>query len=72
MKLKHSAGLAAGIAATTALLVAAAAWANPQAHGVGAHLTAMRDAIMPMQKKLHVKASAEGFRTATHATHATH
>jgi len=69
MKLKHSAGMAAGIAATAALLVIAVAWANPQAHGVGAHLIAMRDAIMPEQKKLHVKASVEGFRAATHATH---
>jgi hypothetical protein len=68
MKLKHSAGMAAGIAATSALLVAAAAWASPQAHGMEAHLIAMRDAIMPVQKKLHVKASVEGIRAATHAT----
>ena len=69
MKLKHSAGMAAGIAAATALLVAAAAWSNPRAHGVEAHLIAMRDAIMPVQKKLHVKASVEGVRAATHVTH---
>jgi hypothetical protein len=69
MRLKHSAGMAVGIAATTALLVAAAAWANPRAHGVEAHLIAMRDAIMPVQKKLDVKASVEGIRAATRATH---
>jgi hypothetical protein len=69
MKLKHSAGLAVGIAATTALLVIAAGWANPQAHGVAGHLIAMRDAIMPMKKILNVKASVEGFGAATHAAH---
>ena len=65
MKLKHSAGLALGIAATTALLVAAVAWANPKAHGLDAHVIAViRDAIMPVEKNPHVKASVDSFRAA--------
>jgi hypothetical protein len=71
MKLKHSAGMAAGIAATTALLVAAAAWANPKAHGVEARVIAViiRDAIMPVQKNPHVMTSVDRFHAPQRATH---